>query len=694
MNLFELFAKISADSSGFDKAISRAEKAGNSLKNSLSDTFGKIKTVVAGALSVAVIKKGVDAVLDLANATAEAGDRIDKQSQVLGMSRKAFQEWDYILAQNGASIDSMASSMKTLNSAIMSATDGSDEYNEALIRLGLNHVELSNMDMESQFESVVRAFQKMPAGAQKSALAVKLFGKNGMELLPLLNQADTSIDELRQRAEELGLIMSDDAIDASVKYGDALDDLKRTFNSFKYSIGSKLLPTLTTGIETITSYASKLRSAYESDGFVGVWNTLVSDLKSVWPSWSDIKDVAIVAWNGIKEGAKNLGGIVFGKKADGSVDWPTWDDVQEKAHQIWVSIKSNAREIGGVIFGKKADGSVNWPTWDDVQDKAHQIWVDIKSKAREIGGIVFGKKEDGSVAWPDVSKLAADFNTWWQNTAVPAMKNAMVWTLTLFGMPEESAESIANTVSEWWGAIVDTLTSVLNWALNLPDTPYEAGQQLHEIISKWWESIKSYAEGALNWVIGLFDIGDESGSGTLSKISGWWDNTVVPLLKNSINFVLGLFGLPDMDQMASNIQAWWNGVKSIVGELIIEIGWKIFGVGSTGNDDWSGADSSGSTPGQQTWYVGNARGLNYVPYNGYKAELHRGEQVLTASQARQNREGSSGSVDISTMAGAIVSAIRTGMDDATVNSYLDGKSVTGGVSRRTVNQLKARRFAT
>jgi len=30
----------------------------------------------------------------------------------------------------------------------------------------------------------------------------------------------------------------------------------------------------------------------------------------------------------------------------------------------------------------------------------------------------------------------------------------------------------------------------------------------------------------------------------------------------------------------------------------------------------------------------HANGLDYVPFDGYRAELHRGERVLTASQAR------------------------------------------------------------
>ena len=38
----------------------------------------------------------------------------------------------------------------------------------------------------------------------------------------------------------------------------------------------------------------------------------------------------------------------------------------------------------------------------------------------------------------------------------------------------------------------------------------------------------------------------------------------------------------------------------------------------------------------------HATGLAYVPWDGYRAELHKGEMVLTAEQAENYRQGNSG----------------------------------------------------
>ena len=613
MDLFNLAAKLTLDSSGFEKGVSDADHRGRGLADSLKGTFEKIKKAAASAISVAAVKKGIDTLMNFANEVSSVGDKIDKQSQALGLSRKAYQEWDYILGQNGASIDSLGVSMKTLNSAILSAGEGSKESMTAFRQLGLNVHEIETMNMEDQFDAVVRAFQKMPAGAQKSALAVKLFGRNGMELLPLLNQSETSLDELRARAEELGIIMSDDAVDASVAYNDAMDDLNRTFNGLKYSVGAKLLPAMTAAFGKITSYAGKISKAYQQSGLKGVWQTLVDDFKNI--------------------------------------KWPTWDDVKTAVTQGWETIKSGIRDLAVLAFGEKVDGTINWP---------------------------------------DVNVLLADFKTWWNDTALPAFQSAMVWTLKLFGVPQESAEQIASVISGWWNNMVSTAESVLKWFLNLPGAPHDAGTQLHDIIVGWWKGVKDYAQGLLEWVIGLPKMFDSDGKTTGVLIKAWWDQNVVPKLKGALDFVLGLFGLPSFQDMVDKINAWWEDVKAGVGNLVLNIIPNMLGFG----------DSNSSVPGMTPntdwgshWEGEFAKGENFVPYNDFVAKLHRGEMVLNASRAREYREDKGG-FDISALANEVGQAVRASMEDVTVRSFLSGRDITDNVNRDTIRQLKARRFAT
>ena len=100
------------------------------------------------------------------------------------------------------------------------------------------------------------------------------------------------------------------------------------------------------------------------------------------------------------------------------------------------------------------------------------------------------------------------------------------------------------------------------------------------------------------------------------------------------------------------------------------------------------------TPGSEGHLPGHAKGLLDVPYDNYIARLHRDEMVLTASQARDYRNGSGSSVDLSGLEDRIITAIQAGMEGATVRSYLNGKDITQEINRNSMRQIKARRFTT
>ena len=87
----------------------------------------------------------------------------------------------------------------------------------------------------------------------------------------------------------------------------------------------------------------------------------------------------------------------------------------------------------------------------------------------------------------------------------------------------------------------------------------------------------------------------------------------------------------------------------------------------------------------QQYAIGSA----YIPYDQL-AYVHRGEQIVTATDTRQERSQGVVSGDLEDR---IEAAIRRGMEGATVNSYINGRSVTDDVNRNTARQLKSRRFA-
>lgn len=648
MKVFNLEAILGLNKDGFDKGVRDAKGEGKDLRDSLSQSFSKIKTAAKAFLGAAIFKEIIDGAKSLVDEVAQVGDTIDKQSQMLGLSRKAYQEWDYILGQNGASIESLGASMRTLNSLFMSAKDGGEEANDTFAQLGISVHELEKMQPEEQFEHLVRALQKLPAGAQKSALAVKLFGRGGTQLLPLLNQSSDSIDELRARAQELGLIMSDDAVDAAVVYGDSLDDLKRTFNAFKYSIGSKVLPVLTTGIQKITDYAAKLRKAYEEKGFAGVFETLVGDIKNIhWPSWEDVRVAVENAWKTIVDGVKGLAKLVFGENVDGTIDWPTWEEIGTAIGEAWRKIvdgvKNLGNTIGKAVFGENVDGTVDWPTWEEIGKFIIEAWRGIvngvKDLGTSIGKAVFGENVDGTIKWPTWDDIKDGVESAWRGIVDGVKGLGTGIGKAIFG--ENVDGSIKwPTWSDIGAAITKAWDSIVSGVNNLPDLIFGAGayvaNDIRDAIQWIQDRIKEFVEFLENPTEYTAKAAISSGAADAG-----------------VDFAAGAVGAGKSEQE--------QGMASNLGSIL-------------------------------KYFLSHATGSSYVPYDNYPARLHRGEMVLTASQARRFRSGGYG-MDMNALVVGVVGAIREGMDGAQVNSYMDGKRVTNRTNDITGNRLMARRFA-
>ena len=209
------------------------------LQNTSVNAINKVKGVLAAAgitLGVAAAVKGLN---NMIKATAALTDDIDKQSQKLGMSRQAYQEWGFILSQNGSNIEGMTIGMKTLSQRMDEAMRGVEKGSELFDRLGISIDE--SMSQEDAFEKTVRALQGVENQIEKAALAQELFGRSGQDLLPMLNQSRGSIDELREAAYDLGLILEDDVVDAGVHLTDTFDQMKRAMQTASARAISPLL---------------------------------------------------------------------------------------------------------------------------------------------------------------------------------------------------------------------------------------------------------------------------------------------------------------------------------------------------------------------------------------------------------------------------------------------------------------------
>ncbi|WP_438316555.1 phage tail protein [Sporosarcina sp. FA9] len=267
------------DNSDADKSISKTGDKADGLGTKLG---AGIKTAAkwGAAIGAGALAAGAG-MYKMATSSAETTDRIDKLSQKIGMSRDGFQEWDFIMSQSGGSVEQLQMGFKTMVNSIDQAVAGSGKGADSFKKLGISVKDANGQvkDQETVFNEAVIALQGMEEGTEKAKLANDLFGRSGAEMMPLLNGAAGSVEDMKKQAHDLGLILGDDAIDAGVAFTDTIDQLQRSFQTAIAAIGVQFMPMITKFADFIIANMPTIQAV------IGTVFGVISDVIGVAVEW-------------------------------------------------------------------------------------------------------------------------------------------------------------------------------------------------------------------------------------------------------------------------------------------------------------------------------------------------------------------------------------------------------------------------
>ena len=260
MELFRLFGSIFVDNDKANESISKTEGKAEGLGGKLGGMIGT--AAKWGAALFAGAGVAVGGMLALANKTAETADVIDKLSERTGINREELQRWKYAAEQSGGDIGKLEVGMKKLSDVMDGASNGSKANVEAFGKLGISMDDLKSKSQSDIFDDVMNALADMPQGAERNALGNDLLGKSYTELLPLLNAGSEGMTGLKDRADELGLVMSEDMVKANVVFGDTMADVKAAFGMVFMTISNQMLPTLQLFLDFILAHMPEIQSIF------------------------------------------------------------------------------------------------------------------------------------------------------------------------------------------------------------------------------------------------------------------------------------------------------------------------------------------------------------------------------------------------------------------------------------------------
>ena len=255
--------------SGNNAASGFVSKLLKGITGSSGKITGAFTKLAAGAVAgfAAVISAGIA----MAFSAMNFGDNVDKMSQKIGISRKAYQEWAHIMEHCGSNVDVLQTGMKTLSSSVQSES-------ESLKKLGINTKEALGMSTEDLFNTVISRLQDMESGTERTAIASKLFGRSATEMGAVLNMSSADMEAMKQNLHEMGAVMSDQAVADAAAMKDSIQDLKAALGGIKNTIGAAVMPAITALVngclipaaKAIAAIARKIAAALSViGGFIG-----------------------------------------------------------------------------------------------------------------------------------------------------------------------------------------------------------------------------------------------------------------------------------------------------------------------------------------------------------------------------------------------------------------------------------------
>lgn len=201
----------------------------------------------------------------LVNGVRQSLDEIDKLSLRTGINREALQGYGVAAELAGVSTDELGATFQRLAANIGRANPPA-ELTQGLQQLGLTVQELRALAPEQQFAVIAQRISELPTATQRAGAAFGVLGEQGVRLTSLLQQQGNAIEEVRQRAERLGIIVRDDQIANVTQLNDTFTLVSQTINGIIGQVSGNLAPLITTLAEEFLGFVEGFQGIEASGG--------------------------------------------------------------------------------------------------------------------------------------------------------------------------------------------------------------------------------------------------------------------------------------------------------------------------------------------------------------------------------------------------------------------------------------------
>ena len=270
MALGQLVVRLGLDAADFTQGMSKAEadalRLGESIGRGIRDSAILATAALAaiGTAAVGAFKLVNDQVENIA-AFQQLSEKIGDTAENLASLKKASDV-------SGTSMDSIAAASVKLTAALSKTDEEGQGAAKAIKALGLDFDTFKKLSPVDQIEAVSKAMHGFEDGANKTAVAVALWGKSGADMIPLLN-------DLAQGSERQ-ITLTQDQIKAADDFSKSIARLVSDSGTLRQQLVAQLIPTLSDLLKGFTDVGTEAgNSAEKAKPFAGVMEFIRQEIK-------------------------------------------------------------------------------------------------------------------------------------------------------------------------------------------------------------------------------------------------------------------------------------------------------------------------------------------------------------------------------------------------------------------------------
>lgn len=233
-----LTVTLGLDAAEFTNGLTKAEAQAKASTDAVVKQFAAIGAAIGAAISIDAFKNMITGAID-------AADHLNDLSKKTGIAVATLGGIGFAAGQAGGDLESASAAAGKLNKSLAEAAAGNKEASEAFKVLGISVKDTAGNTKTADvvLAELADKFAGYADGPEKAALALRIFGKAGADIIPLLNDGGAALQENIAYYARYSAVTQEIASQAD-QFNDTLGKVNLINKSLGTTIAAELLPVL------------------------------------------------------------------------------------------------------------------------------------------------------------------------------------------------------------------------------------------------------------------------------------------------------------------------------------------------------------------------------------------------------------------------------------------------------------------